>query len=127
MYCNEEEAGETPYLQKGNYTEEIPLYEGMNNVKVYVVDRMGNMRSFSYSVILDSIKPALTLNMEYDGAKTYDDICYIEGTIKDYETFTINEVVPVVSGDGSFVSEYRLNSGNNILNIRATDSNTWRS
>lgn len=121
MYCNEEEAGETPYLQKGNYTEEIPLYEGMNNVKVYVVDRMGNMRSFSYSVILDSIKPALTLNMEYDGAKTYDDICYIEGTIKDYETFTINEVVPVVSGDGSFVSEYRLNSGNNILNIRATD------
>ena len=72
------------------------------------------MRPTTYSVILDSIKPALTLNMEYDGAKTYDDVCYMEGTIKDYDIFTINEIVPVVSGDGSFRAEYRLNDGNNV-------------
>lgn len=121
MMCNGSETGKTGVLSAGTYTKEIPLSEGKNDLLVYVVDEKGNMRSTTGSVILDSIKPALTLNMEYDGAKTYNDVCYIEGTIKDYDTFTINEVVPVVSGDGSFKAEYRLNDGNNVLNIRATD------
>lgn len=121
MMANGEETGKTGTLGKGEYTEEIPLNEGSNDLLVYVVDNKGNMRSTAYTVIRDSIKPALTLNMEYDGAKTYDEVCYIEGTIKDYDTFTINEVVPVVSGDGSFKAEYRLNDGNNVLNIKATD------
>lgn len=121
MMCNGVETGETGLLNSGSYTKEIPLNEGNNDLLVYVVDEKGNMRSTTYSVVLDSIKPALTLNMEYDGAKTYNEICYIEGTIKDYDTFTINEVVPVVSGDGSFKAEYRLNDGNNVLNIKATD------
>lgn len=121
MMSNGAETQRTGMLSAGSYTEEIPLSEGNNDLLVYVVDGNGNMRSTTYSVILDSIKPALTLNMEYDGAKTYNDVCYIEGTIKDYDTFTINEVVPVVSGDGSFKAEYRLNDGNNVLNIRATD------
>lgn len=121
MISNGTETETTGLLSAGTYTREIPLNEGNNDVMVYVIDEQGNMRSTSCSVILDSIKPALTLNMEYDGAKTYNEICYIEGTIKDYETFTINEVVPVVSGDGSFKAEYRLNDGNNVVNIRATD------
>ena len=34
----------------------------------YVVDENGNMHSTTYSVILDSIKPTITRNIEYDGA-----------------------------------------------------------
>lgn len=112
---------ETETLDAGTYTCEVPVSEGSNTILTYVIDADHNMRSTSYSVIRDSVKPALTLDMEYDGAKTYDSIAYIQGTIKDYDTFTINEVEPTVSGDGSFIAEYILNDGENVLNIRATD------
>lgn len=115
------ETQKTGLLSAGEYTYEVPVQEGTNEITTYVIDKDHNMRSTSYSVIRDSVKPALTLAMEYDGAKTYNTVVTIEGTIKDYETFKINEVEPVVTGDGSFAAEYMLNDGENILNIRATD------
>lgn len=119
--CNDAEVKTTNLMSKGEYTYEIPITEGVNNLKTYVIDNKHNMRSTSYTIIRDSIRPALTLDMEYDGASTYDDIAYITGTIKDYDTFTINQVEPVVTGDGSFKAEYLLNDGINVLEIRATD------
>lgn len=119
--CNEAEVKTTNLMAKGEYTYEIPITEGVNNLKTYVIDNKHNMRSTSYTIIRDSIRPALTLDMEYDGAATYDDVAYITGTIKDYDTFTINQVEPVVTGDGSFKAEYLLNDGVNVLEIRATD------
>lgn len=121
FYCNDAEVKTTNLMAKGEYTYEIPITEGINNLKTYVIDNKHNMRSTSYTIIRDSIRPALTLDMEYDGAATYDDVAYITGTIKDYDTFTINQVEPVVTGDGSFKAEYLLNDGVNVLEIRATD------
>lgn len=118
---NGAEVKETGILTAGEHSYEVPITEGSNEVLTYVVDADHNMRSTSYTVIRDSIKPALTLDYEYDGITTYDDTITITGTIRDYETFLINETEPVVAGDGSFKSEYILKDGENILNIRATD------
>ena len=118
---NGAEVKTTGMLAAGEYTYEVPVTEGNNEILTYVVDVNHNMRSTSYSVVRDSIKPALTLDMEYDKMTTYDDTITITGTIKDYETFMINETEPVVAGDGSFKAEYILKDGDNVLNIRATD------
>lgn len=115
------EVQETGIMSAGTYDFEIPINEGVNQLLTYVIDEKHNMRSTGYSIIRDSIKPALTLDMEYDGAATYDDVAYITGTIKDYDTFKINEVEPVVKGDGSFEAEYLLKDGINILEIKASD------
>lgn len=118
---NDAKVKHTGILPKGTYTFDIPVNEGQNDILTYVVDSEHNMRSTAYSVIRDSVKPALTLDMEYDGMKTYDDMITVTGTIRDYESFTVNEVKPVVAGDGSFKAEYILKDGENILNIRAAD------
>ncbi len=118
---NGEEVKETGILASGEYVYDVPVTEGTNEVLTYVVDADHNMRSTSYTVIRDSIKPALTLDMEYDGITTYDDTITITGTIRDYDTFMINETEPVVAGDGSFKSEYILRDGENVLNVRAAD------
>lgn len=118
---NGAEVKTTGMLAAGIYTYTVPVTEGMNEVLTYVMDSEHNMRSASYSIIRDSIKPALTLDMEYDGMTTYDDTILVTGTIKDYDTFMINETKPIVAGDGSFKSEYILRDGENVLDICATD------
>lgn len=118
---NGTEVKTTGMLAAGEYTYTIPVSEGNNEILTYIVDTEHNMRSTPHAVIRDSIKPALTLDMEYDKMTTYDDTIIVTGTIKDYDTFMINETVPVVAGDGSFKAEYILRDGENVLNIRATD------
>lgn len=118
---NGEEVKETGLLASGEYVYDIPVTEGTNEILTYVVDADHNMRSTPCIIIRDSIKPALTLDMEYDGITTYEDTIVITGTIKDYDNFMINETEPVVAGDGSFKSEYILRDGDNKLNVRATD------
>ncbi len=118
---NGEEVKTTGMLTEGEYTFKVPVTEGNNEIMTYVIDSEHNMRSTCCTVIRDSIKPALTLDMEYDGIETYDDTITITGNIKDYDTFMINETEPVVAGDGSFKAEYVLRDGENVLNIRATD------
>lgn len=121
FYVNGRETNRTGMLEAGNYTYDVPISEGVNEVLTYIIDKDYNMRSTSYTIIRDSIKPALTLDQEYDGLATYDSKIIISGTIKDYDTFTINETEPVVTGDGTFTSEYLLHDGVNTLNILATD------
>lgn len=116
------EVKETGILTAGEYVYDIPVTEGSNEILTYVVDKDHNMRSTAATVIRDSIKPALTLDMEYDGITTYDDTITITGTIRDYDTFKINETEPVVAGDGSFKCEYILKDGENKLNVLATDN-----
>lgn len=115
------ETQKTGMLSPGTYSYNVPVSEGSNTIQTYVIDSDHNMRSTNYTVIRDSIKPSLTLDMEYDGISTYDDIAVITGSIKDYETFMINEIAPVVAGDGSFKAEYILKDGINELIIKATD------
>lgn len=122
FFVNGSEVKKTGDLTSGEYVFDIPITEGTNEILTYVVDADHNMRSTAALIIRDSIKPALTLDMEYDGITTYDDFITITGTIKDYDTFMVNETKPVVAGDGSFKCEYILKDGENKLDVLATDN-----
>lgn len=121
MECNDNVTEQTEKLQTGEYDFEIPLNEGLNKVKTYIVDSDHNMKSFTYEITRDSIQPALSLETEYDGISTYDDTITIKGSIKDYVSFNINEVEPVVAGDGQFEVDYLLHDGQNVIEVKACD------
>lgn len=121
VVVNEEEVASTEMLSAGTYDYDIPISEGINEILVYVIDTSGNMKSYPYTVILDSVKPTLILNMDYNGAKTYDESCLIEGTVQDYDSFTVNGIEPDVSISGAFEAQLDLKVGNNELLIVARD------
>lgn len=121
FYNNGKEVESTELLENGEYIYDIPIEEGINELLTYVVDEDGNMRSTSYTIIRDSVKPTLALNLEYDGLSTYDTEVYFEGNVKDYKTFFVNDTEPVVAGDGTFKADYILKEGTNTIKMVATD------
>ena len=118
---NGKEVKKTEELKAGVHDYQIPITEGNNKVLTYIVDEEGNMRSTKHEVIRDSIKPILNIDMDYDGLSTYEDIGVFTGSVKDYETFMVNDTVPVIAGDGSFKVDYVLRDGENRIVMKATD------
>ena len=106
----------------GETTVTIPMTEdGNNEIKVYIVDENGNMRSTSRSYILDTVAPELTLAEEYDNMETYDSTYTITGTCVNYDTFQINGEDIDVTTDGTFSFDATLHEGTNTIVLTATD------
>ena len=112
---------DVPRKDAGTYDYEVPVSEGTNEVLTYIIDDNGNMRSTSYSVIRDSIRPNLTLDYEYNGKSTYETNVKFSGSVSDYSSFTINGTEVKVSGDGVFSHEYELHDGENSIVFKAVD------
>lgn len=110
-------------LDAGFYTIEVPLNEeGEHNIMFYVVDSDGNMESVSASYIKDTIPPEVTLDSEYDGMQVKGDSIVISGMVKDYQELKINEIPVSVATDGRFEVECKLHSGDNEIELVATDA-----
>lgn len=109
------------YKDAGTYEYEVPISEGDNNVLTYIIDKDNNRRSTAYAVIKDSVSPEIKCDRNYDGAKTYNYDVTFNGSVFDYETFTINGKDVKVSGDGVWSYAYELHDGENSVEFRATD------
>lgn len=122
VFDNESEKVASRDLQKGENIISVPIVEGSNTIEVDIMDKQtGNIKTYSNTIIRDSIKPELSLEMDYEGAATYNEVVYFNGVVKDFETFTINETTPTVAGDGVFSAEYTLHDGDNKIIMTATD------
>ncbi len=119
---NDSEVLEKEIMDAGSYTFDVPLNDDTNDVKFYIVDSNGNMRSTQKSIIKDTEAPTLTLDSAYDGLSTEDSQYTISGTVLNYDTFTVNgEAFTEVATDGHFDIPVTLHLGNNSLKIVATD------
>lgn len=118
---NDEVALEEDLQQAGEYTFDVPLNDGNNNIKFYIVDADGNMRSTSASYVKDTTPPEITFESDYDGITTNSATYTIAGTIKDYAAFTINEKNVDVTTDGSFSYDCALHEGENVIKVAASD------
>ena len=106
----------------GKYTEKIPLSEGVNSIKLYVVDDNGNMRSTSKEVTLDTKPPSLLIEKNYDGVTTESSKVTFSGKAEDYSKLTLNEKTAIDAAyDGTFTVESELMIGDNKFLIRAED------
>ena len=111
-----------PIKPQGDYKYKVDLYDGQNDIQVYVVDDKGNKRSTKTVVMLDTVPPVLVLNETYTDSITSEDTFTVAGNVRDYEQLTIDgyDIEPRSNGDFSFpVPVYE---GVNQIDIIATDA-----
>lgn len=121
-YLNGTLADTEENLEAGEHTLSVNLQEGANDIKVYVVDEDGDMRSSSKSVTLDTKAPVLMIESNYDGMQTYDETISFTGKVEDYDTITFNNKTDIdVNYDGTFTVSADLMSGENKFLISAKD------
>lgn len=119
--ANGEEVDRTSQLEVGEYDFKVPTVVGDNNYLTYIIDENGNMRSTAGYVEKDVVAPLLQLAKEYSQINTEDESISIEGKVEDYATFTINDKDVFVEGDHTFIYDYTLKEGMNVIEITAAD------
>lgn len=118
---NDEKVGETDFLDAGDYDIEVPTVLGQNDMKVYIVDHDGNMRSTGITFIKDVTPPILKIKEDITGIQTYNDKISFEGTVEDFDTLMFRNENVFVDWDGTFSIEASLKDGENELVLTATD------
>ncbi|MEW5760667.1 MAG: right-handed parallel beta-helix repeat-containing protein [Candidatus Thermoplasmatota archaeon] len=112
--------GESVSLYERSFSKEIDLTEGKNIIKIEARDIVGNVKTESRVVILDTIKPFIQINFPPNNYETNKNIVTIEGITEEGAVLTINgEDVPVVKG--SFTKNIVLKTGPNPITIEAID------
>lgn len=106
----------------GSYEYEIPLVEGYNHIRAYIEDERGNRKSVDKEIVKDSISPQLSLDVDYNGVETSDNTITLSGSVKDYDTFFINETQVQPEQDGIFTYDYPLHDGENRIEFTAVDN-----
>lgn len=112
---------ETEELKEGTHEIDIPIKEGLNEIKVYVVDEKGNMRSYPCETILDQTPPVLMLASNEDGKKTYENTIVLSGTVEEYSKLIFQNKEVEVEWDGRFSVEGTLREGENKVVLTAYD------
>ena len=122
LYTNNGEVvGQTDVLQPGSHDIEVPTVIGENNVKIYIVDDAGNMRSTSVSFIKDIEPPIIKIEDDINGLATYDEMVEFNGIVTDFDTLVFRNQEVEVDWDGSFNIQASLKDGPNELELIATD------
>lgn len=120
-YINDKRVGGEDMMPAGAYDLKIPISEGTNDIKIYLVDGKGNMKSWSDRVVLDTKAPSLTVNGLQDDATTYDSTITITGQAEDYDQVLLNNEPIEVAFDGTFEAEVSLTDGANKIQVAAVD------
>lgn len=120
-YINDQRVGGEDMMPAGKYDLKIPISEGTNDIKIYLVDGKGNMKSWSDRVVLDTKAPSLSVNGLQEDASTYDGTITITGQAEDYDQVLLNNEPVEVAFDGTFEVEVALADGANKIQIAAVD------
>lgn len=113
--------GASGKLEIGDNDFEVPVTEGDNDLIVYVVDKNGNMKSFTNSVIVDTVPPVLKIEDDMTGTSTYNNSISISGNVSDFETLYNGTQEVEVDERGFFDATATLRAGNNEITLVATD------
>ncbi len=121
VLVNGQQMQQTDKLDAGMHEIEVPIEVGSNDIKIYVIDDKGNMRSTSYTVEKDVVAPKLELVSSYEDIVTEDEYLTIEGKVEDYDKLMINNAEIDVEGDNTFKFDYKLKEGLNQIAVVASD------
>lgn len=122
LYTNNgENVGRKEFSEPGNYEIEVPTFTGNNNVKVYVIDEKGNMRSTSIQFVKDIEPPVLKIKNDITGLKTYESTISLSGTVEDYDNLIFRNNEVSTDWEGKFEITADLKDGENEIILTATD------
>jgi len=112
--------GETVPFYLGQFSAEVPLQEGRNNLTVAARDAAGNVGRARVSVDRDTIPPALAVTSPRNGEVTGRAVVTVSGTVEPGARLFIGEAG--VAPEGPFFSlQLMLREGVNTIEVRAVD------
>ena len=115
---------------KGNWSVEVPLEPGTNEITVTAMDLSGNSVARTITVVLDTVAPTFLIKVTVDGV-TYGPgelpACTSSGTLvwelEVYERVlvSVSGGIPFPSGPGDLTRNLILEDGSNQVTIRVSD------
>lgn len=107
--------------ENGEFTLDLVLDEGENQLNVVAVDPVGNERTISRQISLSSRGPTITLNSISDGMTVYDPSTRVSGEVDAGSQLQINGNAVPVDVNGNFSTIIPLQGGNNLVTLTASD------
>jgi|GEM_PF-7073543 len=101
-----------------SFTPSSPLSEGSHTVRVDYSDLAGNTASYSWSFIVDTSAPSLSVSIPQVVSAN---MVTITGLTDSTATVTVNGNPVEVSSDGSFSYDIAITSGQTMVDVMATD------
>jgi hypothetical protein len=105
----------------GNFSINISLEEGLNEIEVMVKDRAGHFTIVRRIVTLDTIAPPLDVFQPEDGILTNDPILHVVGTTELGANVTVNNVDVPLNLDGAFDYTITMTEGTNEITVTSRD------
>jgi len=105
----------------GEFSIEVDLDEGENDIQIYSTDGMGNVASFVCVVYYDDTAPSFVNVRFSDGFTTNKPIATMSGKASESGTISINGAVITVNSDGNFEKMISLTEGQNTIHLMLTD------
>jgi uncharacterized protein YfaP (DUF2135 family) len=100
------------------------LHEGGNVIVVEAKDAAGNMAMETMNVLLDTYEPVLVVYSPAGGITTNADSIVVTGIVEIGATLTVGGTQVVPDEKGWFSHDFTLASGENTIEVKATDDAT---
>ncbi len=122
---NRKEQGKTTVNNQGEFKYNLKLKSGDNLVKTYSVDLAGNESAEqTYQILMDQERPEIEIKSPANEAHfelEKDRVVEITGQTEPRAKVYVNGRLSLADEDGHFQARYRLNEGENKLEIKARD------
>jgi nitrogen fixation protein FixH len=100
------------------------LHEGTNIIVLEAKDMAGNMAMQTITVRLDTHEPVLVVTGPSRGLVTNEDSVTVTGIVEVGATLTVGGTQVMPDESGAFTHEFTLSSGENSIEVKATDDAT---
>lgn len=125
IFVDDDKKASTQVSDDGTFEiKNIQLVFGTNNIYGKSIDEKdrGSLSSKIIKIVYDNENPSLEISEPEDGKTVQGDRkIKISGKTEPQAQVSINENRVVVHSDGEFSTEYQLNDGENIFNIKSQD------
>lgn len=104
------------------FTSQLKLVEGKNDVSVLARTKAGNTRLTTLEVVLDTTAPAITVTSHKNWETVTTSTIVVKGQAEADAAIVLNGSKPIVPApDGSFQETVTLTEGQNVIAFTATD------
>ncbi len=107
--------------EDGEFTLDLVLDEGDNQLNIVAIDPVGNERTMSRQITLSSRGPTIALNSISDGMIVYEPSIRVGGEVDAGSQLEVNGQAIPVDANGNFSTMIPLQGGNNLVTLTAGD------
>jgi uncharacterized protein YdeI (BOF family) len=110
-----------PVTASGSFETNITLTEGPNSITITAADANGNETTKRITVVLDTVRPELTVSAPVDGIALGKPTVTVMGIAVGATSVQVNADTASIGADGRFTAQVTLHAGENLIVVTARD------